>query len=64
MTHLSEFPAFSVDLLLRRTPPPEWMAVTWAAVGTQLAWPPAPRSEPETAECTCPVDCIRDHEND
>jgi len=64
MTHLSDLTAFPVDLLLRRTPPPEWMVLTWTAVGTQLTSPPAPRSQAVTAECTCPIDCIRDHESD
>ena len=63
MTHLFEPNAFPIDLLVQRTPPPEWV-VAWAAIGTQLTWPPAPPSEPEAAECTCPIDCIRDHEID
>ncbi len=52
------------DLLERGVVIPGWTVVTWTTVGPRLAWPPAPSSQAETAECTCPVDCIRDHENE
>ena len=45
-------------------PVPGWTVVTWTASGPRLAWPPVVSSNAETAECTCPADCIRDHENE
>jgi hypothetical protein len=36
----------------------------WISTGSRLAWPPVVPSHPAMAECTCPTDCIRDHEND
>jgi len=35
----------------------------WGSIG-RLAQAPAVPSHPASAECTCPTDCIRDHEND
>lgn len=53
-----------LELLERGHQVPGWTVVTWTALGPRLAWPPAPTSQAETATCTCPTDCIRDHEND
>jgi hypothetical protein len=54
----------SPDLLSEGVQIPGWTVVTWTAVGPRLAWPPESHSRAETAECTCPKDCVRDHEND
>ncbi len=52
------------DLLAAGVLIPGWTVVTWTPVGPRLAWPPEPRSNAETAECTCPGDCVHDHENE
>ncbi len=54
----------SRELLDRGVQTPGLTVVTWTTFGPRLAWPPTPRSQAETAECTCPTDCIRDHENE
>lgn len=36
----------------------------WASASRPRAALPAVRSQPARAECTCPMDCIRDHETD
>jgi len=52
------------DLLAQGVRIPGWTVVTWTAVGPTMTWPPELRSDVEMAECTCPIDCIRDHETD
>jgi hypothetical protein len=54
----------TLELLTPGVQIPGLTAVAWTSVGPRITWTPEVRSNAETAECTCPTDCIRDHETD
>jgi hypothetical protein len=50
--------------LERRESPLSPASSVWAAVAIHAARRPSAQSDAMLAECRCPTDCIRDHENE
>ena len=64
MDRITTFLRGPLDALMGRRPAPRIAHVSWASLAAPHAGHPTAISEAIVAECRCPTDCIRDHENE